>query len=78
MTFEVGGLKSDASAPSLHVRWIYTALRVGDEIKIEVIDAQRVDAPTTEYRDDPVKDLEGKKNYVRQLAKELGWEIRES
>jgi hypothetical protein len=73
----VGGLKSDDRAPALHVRWIDTALRVGDEIKIEVIEAQRVDPPTAEYRDDPAKNFEGKKNYVRQLAKELGWEIRE-
>ena len=36
------------------------------------------DAAAMEHRDDPVKDLEAKKNYVRQLARELGWEIRES
>ena len=78
LTLEVGGLKTDDRTPALHMRWIDTSVRVGDEIKIQVIDAPRADAATIEYRDDPVKDLEGKKNYVRQVAKELGWEIRES
>jgi hypothetical protein len=52
--------------------------RVGDEITIHVIDASRVDVAGAEYRDDTGKDIERMKAYVRRLAKELGWEIRES
>jgi hypothetical protein len=59
------------------MRWIDATLRVGDQIKIQIINASQADAATTEYRDDPVRDVEGKKTYVRRLAKELGWEIRE-
>ena len=72
LNLQVGGLKDN-----LQMRWIDKPLRVGDEIKIHVIDASRVDTATTEYRDDPVKDIEAKKAYVRRLAKELDWEIRE-
>src|SRR5262245_29006032 len=70
---EVGGLRD-----GLHLRWTDGTLQVGDEIRIHVMDASRVDGATTEYRDDPGQDLERKKTYVRRLARELGWEIREA
>ena len=75
---QVGGLRNNEQALPSHMRWIDATLRVGDEIKIQVVDAPRVDAATTEYQDDPMKDLEQKKAYVRRLAKEFGWHIRES
>jgi hypothetical protein len=50
---------------------------VGDEVRIRVIDAARVDPPSTEYRDDPANDLERRKACVRKLAAELGWRIHE-
>jgi hypothetical protein len=78
LTLHVGGLKSDDGVPALRVNWIDANLRVGDEIKIQVVDVAQVDAPTTEHYDDPVKTLESKRNYVRQLARELGWDVRES
>jgi hypothetical protein len=78
LNLQVGGLQNNERASALHMRWTDATLRVGDEIKIHVFDASRVDAATAEYRDDPGKDIEGKKTYVRRLAKELGWEIRES
>jgi len=78
LALHVGGLKSDDREPGLHLRWIDANVRVGDEIKIQVIDVAQVDAATTEFHDDPETDFEAKKNYVRQLARELGWEIRES
>jgi hypothetical protein len=33
--------------------------------------------PTTEYREDPARDLERRKAYVRKRAVELGWRIDE-
>ena len=77
LTLHVGGLKSDDGSPSVHMRWIDVGLQVGDEITIHVIDTLRVDTADTEHRDDPVKDLDAKKTYVRKLAGELGWELRE-
>ena len=77
LNIQVGGLRSNEGAAALQVRWVDATLRTGDEIKIQVVDASRVDTATTEYRNDPGKDVEAKKSYVRRLAKELGWEIRE-
>ncbi len=68
----VGGLKDET-----HLNWTDTTIEVGDEIKIHVAEASAVDAPTSERRRDPAKDLEDKKSYVRRMAKELGWDIRE-
>ena len=78
LNLQVGGLQDDARASALHLRWTDATLQVGDKIKIHVVDASRVDAAGAEYRDDPGKDIEAKKAYVRRLAKELGWDIRES
>jgi hypothetical protein len=78
LILQVGGLKSNGNGPASHMRWAEEGLQVGDEIKIHITDASQADTPTTEYRDDPVQELEQKKAYVRRLAKELGWEIRES
>ena len=72
------GHSPEKLARVVDMSWMEADIRIGDEIKIQVVDVAEVDAPTTEYYDDPVKDLERKKDYVRQLAKEFGWEIRES
>jgi len=61
LTLHVGGLKSDDREPGLHLRWIDANVRVGDEIKIQVIDVAQVDAATTEFHDDPETDFEAKK-----------------
>src|SRR5262245_64908459 len=64
LNVQVGGLKINERLEPVHMRWSDTSLRVGDEIKIHVIDTPRVDIATTEYRDEPVKDVEVRKNYV--------------
>src|SRR4029077_11267287 len=78
LTLHVGGLKSGERDTGLHMRWLETNLQVGDEIRIQVTDVAHVDPAIAEYRDEPASDLERKKRYLRDLAKELGWEIRES
>jgi hypothetical protein len=77
LNLQVGGLKHDERSQSSHLRWTDPNLRVGDEIRITIVDTSQADPATTEYRDDPVTDTEAKKTYVRRLARELGWEIRE-
>jgi hypothetical protein len=78
LNLQVGGLQNDERGSALHMRWTDATLRLGDEIRIHVVDVSRVDPATTEYRDDAGTDIEKKKTYVRHVAKELGWEIRES
>jgi hypothetical protein len=78
LSFHVGGLISDAPERASHMRWVDVDLQAGDEIRIQIVEAQQVDAPTTEHHEDPINNRVAKGNYVRQLAKELGWIIRES
>jgi len=71
---QVGGLINPTDE---HVSWIrQKRLRVGDEIQVKVVKANSVDEPMRRYRRDPAKELRAKKNYVRSLAKELGWKIQ--
>ena len=77
LNVQVSGLQSGETTP-LHREWIDATLRVGDQIKIHVIDAPQVDPAASEHRDKPGDVLEQKRAYVRQYAKELGWEIRET
>jgi len=71
----VGGL--DASAEE-HVRWQDRHVRVGDEIRIRIANRKQADSPGKRFPRDPSKELESQKRYVREYAKKLGWEIRES
>jgi len=72
---QVGGLISPTDE---HVSWIQQKrLRVGDQIRVKVVKVKSVDEPLRKYRRDPAKELRAKKNYVRTMAKELGWRIQE-
>jgi hypothetical protein len=71
----VGGLDTAAEE---HVRWQDRHLRVGDEIRIRIGEGKRADKPIKRFPRDPSMELESKKRYVHEYAKELGWEIKES
>ncbi len=70
----VGGLNCSTNE---HVRWSNRRLRVGDEICILIGERKSADRPTKRFPSNPAKDLEARKNYVREMAKKLGWELRE-
>ena len=59
-----------------HVTWQRRALRVGDVLRIEVVDVNDIDEPEKVKPKDPAEELRAKKRYVRQMAKELGWTVR--
>jgi hypothetical protein len=68
----VGGLANEE-----HRDWIkHKRLQVGDEIRVTIVETGSSDKPTSRQRIDPAKDLKAKKNYVRNMAKELGWKIQ--
>jgi hypothetical protein len=68
----VGGL-----ADEKHIDWIdQKRLQVGDEIRVEVCEADLVDNPTGKRRIDAAETLDGKKRYIRRMAEELGWKIQ--
>jgi hypothetical protein len=71
---EVGGLVSPTQE---HVAWVrQKALRVGDEIRLTIVEAASVDVPIERYQTDSAKDLKNQKAYVRAVAKQLGWTIQ--
>jgi hypothetical protein len=71
---QVGGLDSLTNE---HVRWVkQKPLRVGDKIRVEIIDVDSVDAPSNKFRTHPAETLNAKKRYVREMAKKLGWKIQ--
>ena len=61
-----------------HIRWQDRHLRVGDEIRIRIANRKHADAPVKRFPRDPSKELEAQKRYVREYAKRLDWEIKES
>jgi hypothetical protein len=72
---EVGGLISPTREI---VNWIkQKKLRVGDKIRVEIVEANSVDTPIERYRADSARDLKNQKAYVRAGAKQLGWTVRE-
>ena len=74
MFLHVGGLYGSTHQ---HVRWVrQKPLRVGDDIRVKVIDATSVDAAVEEYQTDPAMDLAAQKRYVLRMAKQLGWKIQ--
>lgn len=74
LRLHLGGLDS---VDGLHPHWGDYDLVAGDEITISVHDDRSSDSPI-ERRGLTKEDIEtNKKNYVRQIAEELGWELIE-
>ncbi|MGB6899997.1 MAG: hypothetical protein WBE12_15470 [Candidatus Acidiferrum sp.] len=71
----VGGLNT---VKDEHVRWVNRHLRVGDEIRIRIAKRSWADRPVERFPRDRSKEVESMKRYVREYAKQLGWEIKES
>lgn len=71
---EVGGLLSPKEE---HVDWIrQKPLKVGDEIRVAILETDVVDKPRHKHRIHPAERLKSKKRYVRLMANELGWKIQ--
>ncbi len=75
LDFTVGGLGRCVGEAGEHLKWVESDLAVGDEIRIRVVDVPSADPPSRRYEDDPAFVEEQRKAYVRETAKELGWEI---
>ena len=74
LTLDVGGLISPKEE---YVRWLdRAALQVGDEVRIIVAKAAKVDRPRSRKQSDPAEDLRRQKRYVREMAKRFGWKIQ--
>ena len=72
LSLQVGGLANEA-----HLKWTgQKRLRVGDEIRVKIVEAASVDRPIKRRPINPAETLKAKKRYVRMIAKELGWKIQ--
>jgi hypothetical protein len=73
LRLDVGGLITPADE---HVRWVDRKLKIGDEIRVVIVDDAPVDRPRTRKQSDPAEDLRRQKRYVREMAKRFGWKIQ--
>ena len=68
----VGGLISPTNE---HVLWRSQRLKIGDEVRVKIVETASVDRPKERHRRDPEKELTAKKRYVREMAREFGWQV---
>jgi hypothetical protein len=69
---QIGGLVSSRRE---HVSWLQRSLRVGDDVRIIVLERTSVDRPRSRKRRDSAEELRAQKKYVRQMAKRFGWQV---
>lgn len=76
LALTVGGLISPKEE---YVRWVKRKkLRMGDEIRLRIIETRSVDNPKERRTRDDVwsaPNLRQQKQYVREMAKKFGWTI---
>jgi hypothetical protein len=60
-----------------HVRWRQVQLRIGDEVRLKVVETKTVDRPLARFQRDVAAEAEAEKRQIRALAKKLGWKIQE-
>jgi hypothetical protein len=60
-----------------HVLWKEARLRIGDEVRLRIVEAQTVDRPRSRHPRDLTAEAKAEKRYLRKLAKKLGWKIQD-
>jgi hypothetical protein len=58
-----------------HLTWREVALEVGDEVRIQVVEAVAVDRPRRRQKRNRTQEQRQQEMYVRQMAKKMGWTI---
>jgi predicted RNA-binding protein with RPS1 domain len=65
-----------------YVTWIKRKLKVGDDVRLRVIETAatdhpetRIDLPKVTIREDPNEEIRNQKRYVREMARKFGWKI---
>jgi hypothetical protein len=57
------------------VRWRNRRLRIGDEVRIRICEAERATRPASREQSDPALVEKAEKKYLENAAKRLGWKI---
>ena len=68
----VGGLGSTSGGADVLVKWAQPRLKVGDEIRIRVVDGARPTKPRTRKRVDPKLEDKAKRREYERLKREYG------
>jgi hypothetical protein len=71
-TLRVGGLISPTGE---HVIWKRRRLKIGDEVRVKIVESASIDRPKERHRLDPKEDLKRQKQYVREMVKKFGWKL---
>jgi hypothetical protein len=59
-----------------HVTWQDKDLAVGDDVRIKVVEVEKIDKPTKRFPKNPKRDIQAQKRYVKKMAKKFGWKIQ--
>jgi hypothetical protein len=73
LSLEVGGLHS---LTHTHVTWLHRRLVQGDTVRIDVVDASKVDRARKKRSESPRSRLKREKDYVLKKAAAWGWIIQ--
>jgi hypothetical protein len=60
------------------VFWKERILRLGDELRLKVVEKETVDARRERVRRDHAAEAKTQKRYVRKMAKKFGWKFQKS
>jgi hypothetical protein len=58
------------------LEWLNRELKIGDEVRVRVVQDAAIDQPRSRKRIDRAKDLRAQKRYVKEMAKKFGWKIQ--
>jgi hypothetical protein len=73
LLLDVGGLLIPEGE---HVSWRVMSLSVGDDVRIRILESDKVDAPTERFPINARQDIQAQKRYIRMMAKTFGWKIQ--
>ena len=65
------------SSTERYPKWLRKPVAVGDAIRIQIVNSDLVDLPIREDTHVEVDHEDNAKKYVRSMAKEWGWKLRE-
>jgi hypothetical protein len=72
LNLDVGGL---FRATMEHLSWQNSKLQEGDEVRIRIVDAEKVTKPTRREPFDPDLVAKSEKQYLEKTAAKYGWKI---
>jgi len=73
LRLRVGGL---VGRTNTHFTWVERPIVAGDDVRIKVVEAAKVDTPRKRERESPAQKASRQRAYVRRMARQFGWKIQ--